>query len=98
MSLLQAHWCFSCVAVMATVPAEGYSGQVVAEGDITVRQMQEDDIPELVRWTMQEHWHVSHNIIRANYLIDPGGWFAACNRNDQLIGKYHEILSPAMGQ
>ncbi len=74
--------------VMATLPTEVQSDHAVTVGDISVRQLQEADIPELVDWTMQEHWHVSHNIMLANYLIDPDGWFAACNRNGQLIGNY----------
>ena len=56
--------------------------------DIVIRQLKEEDIPAVVDWTTMEHWHVSDNIVKANYLADPNGFFAAHNHDGQLIGVY----------
>ena len=65
------------------------SAKVSAKGHVTVRQLKEDDINDVVNWTTKEHWHVSYNIVKANYLADPNGFFAACDQDGRLIGQLH---------
>ena len=59
-----------------------------ASTDVVIRQLKEEDIPAVVEWTTKEHWHVSNNIVKANYLADPNGFFAACDQDGQIIGLY----------
>ena len=55
---------------------------------ITTRTHQDEDIQTVVEWTLQEHWHVSYNIVKANYLMDPNGFFAACNPDGEIVGGF----------
>lgn len=68
--------------------AEKEGTKTLGQGDIIIRQFRDEDIPAVVDWTMKEHWHVSNNIVRANYLLDPDGFFAACDSDGQVIGSW----------
>lgn len=56
---------------------------------ISVRPMRASELHDAVEWTAREGWHVSDNIMAAWYAIDPSGFLAAVDKEDNILGELH---------
>lgn len=54
---------------------------------ITLRSLRRDEIPLVVKWTAAEGWHVSENMLASCWALDPGGFMAAVDDREQVVGE-----------
>ena len=62
-----------------------------------VRRLLEEELPVIMAWMVEEDWHVSINILRSCFKLDPTGWIAAVTSreggSEEVIGKIFQIIN-----
>ena len=61
-------------------------------GDFYLRRLREEELLVIMAWMVEEGWHVSHNILKSCFKLDPQGWIAAVTSRpevgtEEVIGK-----------